>query len=251
MNISNIFLSQTGVAMKAKQEPQGSQEFKRTDDIHSLNSGVFDVFLTSTAKMNAAKVRRVDLRKSDVKLPEYIYHLTSKENALKIIKSKKIMMPKTECRTDQTYDPESQLRGIYTIDKDNFMNKWQEADKYNVTGEILKLIANSSNDIAIIKIPTSKLDKTKMKIRPIHETTINSDYIKGFPIEKLNEWNNSALEYVYQDEIPVDSFDSVEYKNFNLPMVYDERAKKDIPDFSSIRNSPEKTRELMEIIFSK
>lgn len=235
--------------MVPQQKPEINLTLEQSNCINQGDNNSFDVFLNSIANSNVSTIERVNYQKSDAKLPEYLYHLTSKENALKILKSKKLVVPKTECRASKTYDSETQLRGIYTIDKDNFKGNWQKHDKYNVTAEVLKLIADSSNEVAIIKIPTSKLDKTKMKIRPIHEATTNPDYLKGFSIDELNSWKNSALEYVYQDDIPVDSFASVEYKNFNLPIVYDSKTKKELPDFSLIRKSPEKTRELMEILF--
>lgn len=91
-------------------------------------------------------------------LPRFIYHITSKKNYNEIMKSGVLKMSE-DFITD----------GIFTIELSNFFKRWniltpnyetmQEALINHVSQHIL------DRDIVILRIPTSKLNSEKLKIR--------------------------------------------------------------------------------------
>ena len=170
-----------------------------------------------------------------IELPEFIYHITSKENYEKILKDGKMKI--SSCEGNSV----NGCKGIYFVDKDNFLNKWVGrkepelfgSDTFDV-GELLMIwTCKSTNGTVAIKIPTDQLDKSQLRFRPYlialkeaietlnPETNIvESKMVKeGLPIEDLSKYVNSEpVEYVYFGEITSDMFSGYTETTFSENM---------------------------------
>lgn len=112
------------------------------------------------------------------------------------------------------------------VDKNNLLAQWFNYKFMGgdvSAGKLLlswttpfKGISEKPNFPAVIKIPTAKLDTSKLRIRnfakALEEGPNNMENLtKGFPISQLSAHSNYPVEYVYQGEIPVNIFDSYKY----------------------------------------
>lgn len=179
--------------------------------------------LTSTLDCLAANaVSAVNMNAKKSNLPDFIYHITSKENYEKILKDGKMKISDWEANSGNG------CNGIYFVDKENFLNKWlnrKETELFGDTdiGEMLMLWTCKSTDGSVaIKIPTSKLNPMQLRFRPYLQAcresieTFDPDTLKidskmvkeGLPIDDLIKYKNSnePIEYVYFGEITPDMF---------------------------------------------
>lgn len=180
----------------------------------------------------------VDLLDKSIKLPKSLYHLTSKSNYERIIKSGKLMTSSWEKAQDG-------LDGVYMIDKDNFLHTWfdkkypsifpkkDDFDKQPSMGEQILKWTSRGGDFVVIEIPTSKLDLSKLRIRPylqaynqvIDSMNVETDeyndelFRDGLPLSKLSDYENSdePIEFVYIDEIPINIFSDAKQFPFSDP----------------------------------
>lgn len=174
----------------------------------------------------SSRLSKITQKTQQEEIPEYIYHITSKDNYIKIMKSGKINVSNWEASSDNG------LAGVYMVDKHNFLNAWnQTTDLTKITGmgeadsNLGKLLlswiimGSKSHELHAIKIPTSSLDKSKLRFRP-YSDVVNSlvaanpdmEMIKkGLTLEKLSEYQRKSvpIEYVYTDSIPSDMIQSV------------------------------------------
>lgn len=165
-------------------------------------------------------------------IPEFIYHITSKENLEKILQDKKI--------TKSTFEGcKNGCHGIYFVDKNNFLQKWlgrRELDLFGDTdiGELLMAWTCKGSSPVAIKIPTSCLDTSKLRFRPYIEACkecfekldvdtmeIDSQLVKnGLPLSDLSKYTKTKepIEFIYTDEIPVDIFSGLSTAEFSENM---------------------------------
>lgn len=155
-------------------------------------------------------------------IPEFIYHITSEENYEKILHDKKIIKSTIETGQNACY-------GIYFLDKDNFLQKWLGRKEPDLSGDVdigeaLMAWTCKGNNPVIIKIPTSRLDLSKLRFRPYLEACkesfekLNSDTMKvdsklvteGLPLSDLQRYikTNEPIEFIYKEELPIDIIDS-------------------------------------------
>lgn len=164
-------------------------------------------------------------------IPRYIYHLTTKLNYTEMLNKGFVRVSSKDPYTD----------GIFCIELTNFFKRWGENSSWsyqtnNLQYELLKKISLKS-DIVILRIPTKKLNKDKLKIRSqniFFNWLQNAFHRKYFlPDERMSAYNfikdNSseqianivtakisatdkachykrhkhAIEYIYQDNIPI------------------------------------------------
>lgn len=176
--------------------------------------------LTSTLDCLAANAIPV-INKTSKKqaLPEFIYHITSKENYEKILKDGKIKISEWESQNPNG------CKGIYFVDRDNFLNKWVGRKELELFGGdigelLMEWTCKGLNGTVAIQIPTSKLNLSQLRFRPYIESgraafeTFNPDtwevgselVKKGLPIEDLFKYanTNEPIEYIYTGELASD-----------------------------------------------
>ena len=107
-------------------------------------------------------------------LPEYLYHMTSLENANNIIKDK--IMKGSYLESDEFQrkigsSPEhaSNMPGKYFISKNNFLQKWIGTELFasvDVGERLIHWTKQDSQNITAIEIPILSLDLSKLRFRP-------------------------------------------------------------------------------------
>lgn len=185
------------------------------------------------AMASCAKTSIIHSKKGQ-NIPEFIYHITSKENYKKILKDGKMNISAWEELS------ENGCQGIYFIDKENFLKNWvgrKEPELFGDVdlGELLMLWTSKGTDTVAIKIPTSSLDMSKLHFRPYIKAsreateTIDNDTLKissnlvkeGLPICELAKYaeTDEPIEYVYFGKITPKLFQGhLETKYFDNPL---------------------------------
>ena len=112
-----------------------------------------------TFTRNASK--SLNLQNEGNRVPRFIYHLTSKENAETIFANGKLE-PKTD---DLLFG-----NGIFAIDLQNYFKRWELSD-------LLDFFKNKDfKECTILRIPTSKLDLSLLRIRDSDILTPGLDF---------------------------------------------------------------------------
>ncbi|MBR3605690.1 MAG: hypothetical protein IKL52_06655 [Candidatus Gastranaerophilales bacterium] len=191
--------------------------------------------LTNTLECLAASaVPAINKAPKKVNLPDFIYHITSKENYEKILKDGKMKISEWEANSANG------CNGIYFVDKDNFLNKWLGRKAPELLGDcdigemLMMWTCKGTDGSVVIKIPTSKLDLTKLRFRPYLEACketaetldfetleIGSKMVKeGLPVEELAKYidTDEPIEYVYFGEITPDVFSGYTETSFSQNM---------------------------------
>jgi len=91
-------------------------------------------------------------------VPRFIYHMTNKENYLKILNSGKL---------STSYD-EGIGQGIFFTDLENLFKHWRHDyswGKESLQSQLLKQCLKGSDEIVILKVPTQNLDYKKLAVR--------------------------------------------------------------------------------------
>lgn len=151
------------------------------------------------------------------KVPRYLYHFTKIENLNKIMEDGFI----------RTSDNDTYIKGIFFVELQNLLKRWHYNKSWVnfATSLITKLLSVASGyqkDLAIIKIPTDYLNKTKLKIRSQNYYFKKNPKDNASMIEKQIAQNDShllgktdaiyskyykqrkdAIEYIYTDDIPI------------------------------------------------
>lgn len=190
-----------------------------------IQDGANSTKLTNTLECLATNaIPSINKNSKKVNLPEFIYHITSRENYEKILRDGKMKVSKWEL------DSGNGCNGIYFIDKDNFLNNWLGRKEPEILGDspmdvgelLIAWTCKDTKESVAIKIPTSKLDISQLRFRPYIEACkesletynpntgkIESRLVKeGLPIEDLSKYANSKepIEYVYFGEITPEIF---------------------------------------------
>lgn len=183
-------------------------------------------------------IANVDMFNKSVKLPKSLYHLTTKANYERIIQSGKLM-------TSSWEKVQEGLDGVYMLGKDNFLNTWfdkkypsifakkEDVKKQPSMGEQILKWTSRGGDVVAIEIPTSKLDMSKLRIRPylqaynqvIETMNVETDeyddelFRYGLPLSKLSDYEGTdePIEFVYVDEIPANIFSSAKQFSLSIP----------------------------------
>lgn len=170
----------------------GTKQNYKFDDIYNvinLNNGRIRL-LPKAAEINGHKI-------STIEMPEYMYHVTSKTNWDKISSSKTIQRT-----TDE------QLQGVYLIDKENFLSRYQRVKGLNRNIDLMSSLIrhasksnNGTTDLVLIRIPTENLLKTgKLRFRTQEDFfyyqdmlfNLQKDLKQKFSIRMLSNDKNRA-----------------------------------------------------------
>ncbi|MCD8024208.1 MAG: hypothetical protein LUE64_01595, partial [Candidatus Gastranaerophilales bacterium] len=150
-------------------------------------------------------------------LPEYLYHLTSKNGYDGIMQSGEIRLS-----TVESPDTPYSCQGVYMIDKDNFVQNWintggnEELSNIDDIGKaLLGYTSGGGEEIVALKIQTSNFDVSKVKFRSYldacheavqdlcNEVVNPNGMYKGLSLDKISKYyQTSPIEFVYADIIP-------------------------------------------------
>ena len=157
-------------------------------------------------------------------IPDYLYHLTTKENYRNILRDGVIK---------QNYDRILNKQAVFTVEQKNFINQWSNT---SVNNENLRdmLIEHTSlgGDSVVLKISTKNLDLKKLFIRnqnkffnykngkydklpknpaKFFEFIIDALHLRyGTPAAIKKFFNkNKPYEYIYKDKIDTKEIDSI------------------------------------------
>lgn len=93
------------------------------------------------------------------KVPEFLYHMTTKRNYRAIMKDGLLRM-----HNDGRFG-----QGVFTLDLKNYFEKWKdlvdEQTGENYVELLLKQVSKGRNKIVMLRIPTSKLNMDKLAVR--------------------------------------------------------------------------------------
>ncbi len=178
-----------------------------------------DVFVKSSSKVVQPN------NQNEVQIPEYLYHLTNKNNFKNIIK------------TGEIIPSEDIIDGVFMFDMKDFQTNWKTHSYDNTAPSIavslLLQAIKSDDELVLIKIPTKNLKVNKIKIRPQddvcryinsreyrnlcmvhaesggafkHKSDFPKNLTKGYKISCAQDFfnENRPIEYVYQGKIKVD-----------------------------------------------
>ena len=162
------------------------------------------------------------------KIPRYIYHFTNKRNYNSMQKDGFIKV----CDRD----PYLNDKGIFAIDLQNYFKRWgcnkvwrNEPLYIALLREVVswrKPLLDGAQNFIVLRIPTAKLDLSKLKIRSQKEffkhkysgARLQSrcfsirEHLAGRTSAreaKLYTSKNDAIEYIYQDNIPVNAVEQI------------------------------------------
>jgi len=157
------------------------------------------------------------------KIPRYLYHMTSFENFQKIIESGFI-------------NPSSYHKQVYMLELDSFSKYWSSADRNNLCNYILEFQKGRNSGLVMLRIPTTNL--SNIKIRPrnrINNKNISFDErmnaIQGNIDAKctsLYKQLKSDLEFMYNNEIPINQVELVGIYNTASESIRDKNICKTI-----------------------
>jgi len=144
--------------------------------------------------------------------PRYLYHLTSSENAHRIITDGVLVATNEGLMKDS----------IFLFDLENFLKFWNiRPKKYDykpIKNALLDRVANSSGNISLFRIDTSKINKEFLKIR-------SQNYI--FAQERLDELKKAIQKRGSSDKLTQKEkrrFSHYLYgENANLANLYKQR----------------------------
>lgn len=161
------------------------------------------------------------------KIPRYIYHFTNKKNYESILKDGFIKV--SDC------DPYLQGKGVFAVDLQNYFKRWGFSKDWgeqlfiSLLREVAswrKSIFEGAQNLVVLRIPTEKLDLSKLKIRSQNlffrhkysgkrlqaESLSLREHLNGYTSAKVaRRYKNKkeAIEYIYQDNIPVNAVEQI------------------------------------------
>lgn len=161
------------------------------------------------------------------KIPRYIYHFTNKKNYESILKDGFIKVG--DC------DPYLEGKGVFAVDLQNYFKRWGFSKDWgeqlfvSLLREVAswrKSVFEGAQNLVVLRIPTAKLDLSKLKIRSQNlffrhkysgkrlqsESLSLREHLNGFTSAKVaRRFTNKkeAIEYIYQDNIPINAVEQI------------------------------------------
>lgn len=161
------------------------------------------------------------------KIPRHVYHFTNKKNYDSMLKDGFIKLSDS--------DPYLVGKGIFILDLQNyfkhwgFSKDWYEPLYISLLREVASWrhhICSDAQKLIILKIPTGKLDISKLKIRSQNKFFRHKYSGKKLQSENINlrqhlsgqtpayeakkyTTKKEAIEYIYQDDIPIDIVEQI------------------------------------------
>ena len=160
------------------------------------------------------------------KIPRYLYHLTGMKNFNDMQKYGYCFAKGRDVYMNSG-DPFFEYEGVYLFDLMNFLKDWKiKVPPHNKTlqeGLVDMVSIYHDPEMAILRIPTSKLDKDKLRIRSQHTIleAVRPEIRKEMTPERMKHLKygepayNSGLyrqrkcpiEFIYKRNIPADSIE--------------------------------------------
>lgn|SRR5574344_108506 len=128
------------------------------------------------------------------KIPRYLYHLTNEENYNSILADGKLKV------SDKEF-----LSGVFMFELPNFFKRWgfDESWGYNFKEKLMYRCLKHKDKLVILKIPTDKLDKTKLNVRVHDDLFRELNQAKSWIMKHVGEVNCfDDLKKIYQKYHP-------------------------------------------------
>lgn len=117
--------------------------------------------------------------------PEFLYHLTSKENYESMLETKRIFQGYDKCSG----------RSVFTFELGNFHQHWDKIldTEVELKAKLLKQAAKRGDDVVLLQIPTSTLKKDRLFIRS------QNAYFKCFK-KSIYDYNEEKIAKIFTPE---------------------------------------------------
>ena len=194
--------------------------FKKAGGLTKLKKTLAKSAKTGKPKLGAPAAR-TSTHYGKHKVKRYLYHMTSEENYKKMLETGKITT---------TSDMQLDYQGVFMTELENLAKKWRNSKEWDFIPEnkdgmflslaLLKQTSKDSGKIVCLRIPTKNLDHDMLKIRSQNRLglaekdssgRIIEHITKGAPAKDANLYKQrkEAIEYIYQDDIPMDNVELV------------------------------------------
>ncbi len=194
--------------------------FKKAGGLTKLKKTLAKSAKTGKPKLGAPAAR-TSTHYGKHKVKRYLYHMTSEENYKKMLETGKITT---------TSDMQLDYQGVFMTELENLAKKWRNSKEWDFIPEnkdgmflslaLLKQTSKDSGKIVCLRIPTKNLDHDMLKIRSQNKlglaekdssSRIKEHITKGAPAKDANLYKQrkEAIEYIYQDDIPMDKVELV------------------------------------------
>lgn len=194
--------------------------FKKAGGLTKLKKTLAKSAKTGKPKLGAPAAR-TSTHYGKHKVKRYLYHMTSEENYKKMLETGKITT---------TSDMQLDYQGVFMTELENLAKKWRNSKEWDFIPEnkdgmflslaLLKQTSKDSGKIVCLRIPTKNLDHDMLKIRSQNKlglaekdssSRIKEHITKGAPAKDANLYKQrkEAIEYIYQDDIPMDNVELV------------------------------------------
>ena len=182
-----------------------------------------------------SKTQDISFGSNESKIPKYLYHLTTKRAY------------ESMCRTGiilTSSEKASNVQGVFTFEMDNFLKYWdlEDSEGRNINRKLFNRLDVLDSELALLRIPTAKLNVDELKIRSQniyfdkykYQHQLNKElaagvenptcykpyratidhFMNGDSAYNIDKYDGHAVEYIYPHEI---SMDMVELVGFIRP----------------------------------
>lgn len=179
--------------------------------------------LVKSAEISKSKLAEPAAHYGKHKVKRYLYHLTTEENYHQMLETGRIRTSGDDNRLDYP--------GIFMTELENLAKHWRTSKEWNsvipenkdgvfLSLALLEQASKSSGKIVCLRIPTKYLDHDMLKIRSQNKLCLSEELDTGSIVEhvrtgapakdaNLYKQRKEAIEYIYQDDIPMDKVELV------------------------------------------
>jgi hypothetical protein len=185
----------------------------------------------TSAATNNSSLNNIKENKSII--PEYLYHMTSKENYESMLK-------------DGHIRKSSMADGIYLSDIKSLITKYPIEDmegmvKWYAGHSPLKGSPKSpSNTVVLLRIPTKDLKNKLTSVRRIQlmsqgeaNDKISQEWLNAekVPTDKFEDFDKNAKEYLYGDTLPIKNIELINSVKIPKELIEERKSKRPIKTF--------------------
>ena len=147
------------------------------------------------------------------KIPRYLYHITTKENYSKMLKTGYINISQ-DCPRG---------KGLYMFEMQNMLKHYKDFDGNRDLGRLLQQVSESETGAVLLRIPTSILEAGRLVIRGNSGTGKNGMHSYGKQLlgdsalaSKIYKQRKVALEYIYPEKLSMNDISLVGSSKYNF-----------------------------------
>lgn len=196
--------------------------FNKAGELTQLNEALVKSSKTGKPKLGTPTAQ-TSTHYGKHKVKRYLYHLTTEENYHQMLETGRIRTSGDDNRLDYP--------GIFMTELENLAKHWRTSKEWNsvipenkdgvfLSLALLEQASKSSGKIVCLRIPTKYLDHDMLKIRSQNKLCLSEELDTGSIVEhvrtgapakdaNLYKQRKEAIEYIYQDEIPMDKVELV------------------------------------------